>query len=75
MPTDKTTLGVLAGCPTGASEHALAMIGIGRDQLDRLAADGLAVGYVRTFANPRGLRVAWFYITDAGRARINRQRK
>jgi hypothetical protein len=73
MPTDKTTLGVLAGCPTGASEHALAMLGIGRAQLDRLAAAGHAVPVIRTFSNPRGMRVTWFRITDAGRAQIKRK--
>lgn len=63
-------LAMLAGCPTGASEHALANHGFDRAQIDQLAAAGLATGFVRTFANPRGMRVAWFHITDAGRARL-----
>jgi hypothetical protein len=59
-------LPLLAGCPGGATEHALALFGIERRDLDRLELFGLVTMRLRTFAKP-DIQVAWFHITDAGK--------
>ena len=63
----RRVLVMLAGCPTGATEYALAQHGIKRRLLDQLVANGHA--RVTTDRVRRGisLDVARFHITAAGR--------
>lgn len=57
----RKALTILAGCPHGATELALALNGITRACLDRLVAAGLVRVAVETMANPKGMRVEFFH--------------
>lgn len=66
-PRHKKALAILAGCPTGATEEALALShGITRATLDELVASGLVVLEMQRIARVRGLLVPRFRIASVG---------
>lgn len=69
--TTLKALGILAGCPDGATEDALAKHGIERAVLWRLVQAGHATVQKQRFARLKNLEVDRFHITAAGRAAIN----
>jgi len=65
MSTDKKAehaLGILTGCPNGATYHALERAGVDMTTLVRLVAEGHVTERVVRMANPslRGMKVTWF---------------
>lgn len=70
MTKAKDLLKMLAGCPEGATEGALAMHGFTRALLDKLVARGAVRHWTRVHHNAGGLHVEWFNITEAGRLEI-----
>ena len=66
--TEHRLLKTLAGCPRGATADRLDALGFDAATLASLVRAGLVRTRVATMANPKGLSVTWFYITDAGLA-------
>jgi hypothetical protein len=70
-PLDKRALEILADCEIGATLDALQTnCEIDPATLARVVGRGYARREVRTMANPKGLRVTWFFITAAGKAAL-----
>lgn len=65
----------LAGCPDGATEPMMESKGFPAIALRQLVADGFAWSVLRTFANPKGLTVTHYHITDAGKAALASRRE
>jgi len=64
----RRALVMLAGCPTGATDYALAQHGVKRPLLDRLVAAGFARQTTDRVRRGITLDVPRFWITAAGRA-------
>jgi hypothetical protein len=67
MTDERRVLKTLAGCPRGATADNLSALGFDAATLASLVRAGLVRTRVATMANPKGLKVTWFYITDLGR--------
>jgi predicted acylesterase/phospholipase RssA len=58
---------ILAGCSTGATHDALLAVGCTETALAALCRRGLVSRRTAALANPRGLIVTRYWITDAGK--------
>lgn len=64
----KRALRILAGCPEGATEHAMATLnGVTRGILDDLVCAGLVRCQLQQLAKLRMLAIPRFWITEAGK--------
>ena len=64
----RRALSTLANCPTtGATQSILLARGVSQEALDRLVRRGLARTRFAKMANPGGLEVTWYLITEKGR--------
>jgi hypothetical protein len=66
-------LRILAECEQGATEDALLARGITKEILVVLHEDGWVDAMVRRFANPAGLVINHYYITDVGRKALEQR--
>ena len=57
-----TLLERLAGCPTGATLHALLLCGHAEKEITKAVRSGSVRMEVRSYANPRGFQVQWYYL-------------
>lgn len=69
-PRERKALGILAGCPDGATEDALARHGIPRATLHALVVGGFATVDRQRIARLPSLIVSRFHITPRGRAAV-----
>jgi hypothetical protein len=68
-------LDVLAGCPDGSTEFALAQIGISRVVLDKLVDAGLAYTRIDKYSKPRDFEVTRYFIVITEGAKLPWTRK
>jgi DNA-binding PadR family transcriptional regulator len=68
--THLDALKMLDDCPEGATHDNLLSHGITAKTLADLVGDGLLRDHIVTMANPKGMRVTWYRITEKGRAAL-----
>jgi hypothetical protein len=67
----RAALTTIAGIPEWVTLDMMGKLGFHADVMDPLNAAGLVRTHIATMANPKGLRVTWFFITDAGRKALD----